>query len=56
MPVPPERAWANGNDQDNRAISTGKLQALPLVHTRPIDVVVCHGPDREHSFRGSFPA
>jgi hypothetical protein len=43
-------SWANGNDQADRAISTGKLQALLLVHTRPIDVVVYHGPDREHWF------
>ena len=32
----------NENDQADRAISTGKLQALPLFHTRPINVVVFH--------------
>lgn len=46
----------NENDQANRAISTGKLHALLHVHTRPINVVVFHGPDREHSFSGWFPA
>ena len=39
-----------------RAIRTGQLRALPRVHTRPIDVVVFHGPDRETSFCGGFPA
>ena len=33
----------NENDQADRTISTGKLQALPLFHTRPINVVVFHG-------------
>jgi hypothetical protein len=27
-----------------RAISTGQLRALPRLHTRPIDVMVYHGP------------
>lgn len=50
--------WAltNENDQADRAISTGKLHALPHVHTRPINVVVYHGSDRENSFSGGFPA
>ena len=30
----------NESNQDNRAISTGKLNALPHLHTRPIDVVI----------------
>ena len=30
------------NDQADRAISTGKLHALPHFHTRPINVVVFH--------------
>ena len=30
-------------DQADRAISTGRLRALPHFHARPIDVVVCHG-------------
>jgi hypothetical protein len=46
----------NENNQANRAISTGKLHALPHFHTRPINVVVFHGSDREHSFSGWFPA
>jgi hypothetical protein len=33
----------NENDQADRTISTGKLHALPHVHTRPINVVVFHG-------------
>ena len=33
----------NENDQADRAISTGKLHALPHFHTRPINVVVFHG-------------
>ena len=33
---------SNENDQANRAISTGKLHALPHFHTRPINVVVYH--------------
>jgi hypothetical protein len=32
------------SDQANRAISTGKLNASPRLHTRPINVVVFHGP------------
>ena len=46
----------NENDQANRAISTGKLHTLLCFHTRPINVVVYNGSDREHSFSGWFPA
>ncbi len=46
----------NGNEEVARAISNGKLHALLHFHTRPIDVVVFHGSDREHSFSGWFPA
>jgi hypothetical protein len=46
----------HASDQADRAISTGKLNASPRLHTQPINVVVFHGPDREHSFRGGFPA
>lgn len=49
-------SMVNENDQANRAISTGKLHALLHFHTRPINVVVFHGSDREHSFSGWFPA
>ena len=31
------------SDQAKRAISTGKLNASPRLHTRPINVVVYHG-------------
>lgn len=40
----------NESDEADRAISTGKLHALLRVHTRPINVVVFHGSDREHWF------
>ena len=46
----------NENDQADRIISTGKLHTLLRFHTRPINVVVFHGPDRDHSFSGGFPA
>ena len=46
----------NGNEEVDRAISNGKLHALLHFHTRPINVVVSHGSDREHSFSGWFPA
>jgi hypothetical protein len=46
----------NENDEANRAISKAKLHALLHVHTPPINVVVFHGPDREYSFSGGFPA
>ena len=48
--APEVRTLINENDQADRAISTGKLQALLLFHTRPINVVVFHGSDREYSF------
>ena len=40
------------NDQAGRAISTGKLNALLRLHTRPIDVVVYHGPRGDLVLRG----
>ena len=46
----------NENDEVDRAISKAKLHALLHVHTPPINVVVFHGPDREYSFSGGFPA
>jgi hypothetical protein len=33
----------NESNQADRAISTGKLNALLRLHTRPINVVVYHG-------------
>lgn len=49
-------SMVNENDQANRAISNGKLHTLLRFHTRPINVVVFHGSDREYSFSGWFPA
>ena len=43
-----------------RAIRTGQLHGLPHFHTRPVNVLVLHGPlgsyPWENSFRGGFPA
>ena len=38
---------SNESVQAYRAISTGKLNALLRLHTRPIDVVVYHGSQGE---------
>ena len=35
------------SNQADRAISTGKLNALPRLHSRPINVVVYHGSQGE---------
>ena len=43
------------NDQANRAISTGKLNALLHLHTRPINVVVFHGSRGRSRFEVGFP-
>ena len=43
------------NDQADRAISTGKLNALPRLHTRPINVVVFHGSQGSSRFEVGFP-
>ena len=43
------------SDQADRAISTGKLNALPRLHTRPINVVVFHGSQGRPGFEVSFP-
>ena len=42
-------------DQANRAIRTSKLNALPRLHTWPIDVVVFHGSQAKPGFEVSFP-
>ncbi len=42
-------------DQADRAISTGKLNALPRLHTRPINVVVFHGSQGSSRFKVGFP-
>ena len=43
------------SDQANRAISTGKLNALPRLHTQPINVVVFHGSQGSSRFEVGFP-
>ena len=43
------------DNQAERAISTGKLNASPRLHTRPIDVVVFHGPSGRSGFEAGFP-
>src|SRR6201981_4139411 len=45
----------NESVQANRAISTGKLNALPRLHTRPINVVVYHGSQGRTRFEVGFP-
>src|SRR6202140_6028494 len=45
----------NESNQANRAISTGKLNALPHLHTRPINVVVYHGSQGRTRFEVGFP-
>ena len=45
----------NENNQVERAISTGKLHALPRFHIRPIDVVVFHGSSGRNRFEAGFP-
>ena len=37
-------AWSKFYGQAERAISTGKLNVLLRLHTRPINVIVFHGP------------
>jgi hypothetical protein len=44
----------NESNQDNRAISTGKLNALLRLHTRPINVVVYHGSQGRTRFEVGF--
>jgi hypothetical protein len=38
-----------------RAIRTGQLRALPRLHIRPINVMVCHGPMGRSGFEVGFP-
>ena len=45
----------NESNQANRTISTGKLHALPHLHTRPINVVVYHGSQGNTRFEVGFP-
>ena len=46
---------SNESVQVNRAISTGKLNASPRLHTRPINVVVFHGSQGNARFEVGFP-
>ena len=41
--------------QADRAIRTGKLNALLRLHTQPINVVVFHGSHARPGFEVSFP-
>ena len=43
------------SNQVDRAISTGKLNALLRLHTRPINVVVFHGSQGSSRFEVGFP-
>ena len=43
------------SDQANRAISTGRLNASPRLHPRPINVVVFHGSLGSSRFKEGFP-
>ncbi len=45
----------NESNQANRVISTGKLNALPRLHTRPINVVVYHDSQGNSRFEVGFP-
>ena len=45
----------DGNDQADRGISTGKLNALLRLHTRPINVVVFHASQGNTRFEVGFP-
>ena len=45
----------NESNQADRTISTGKLHALPHLHTRPINVVVYHGSQGNSRFEVGFP-
>ncbi len=53
-PAPIDHALpVTGSDQACWTISTGQLSALLRVHLRPIDVVVCHGPQGDLVSRGA---
>ena len=51
--LPPKRKMERV--RADRAISTGKLHALPRFHIRPIDVIVYHGSRGIPGFEGGFP-
>ncbi len=52
---PPLADTDHESDQADRAISTGKLNASPRLHTRPINVVVFHGSRGRTRFEVGFP-
>jgi hypothetical protein len=52
---PPVATIEEVGDQANRAIRTGRLNALPRFHPRPINVVVYHGSQARPGFEGGFP-
>src|SRR3979411_1999972 len=54
FPSRKRRGIGKESNQDNRAISTGKLNALPHLHTRPINVVVYHGSQGRTRFAVGF--
>ena len=49
------RTWITRAIKFNRAISTGKLNASPRLHTQPINVVVFHGSQGSTRFEVGFP-
>ncbi len=49
------RTWIMGAIKFDRAISTGKLNASPRLHTQPINVVVFHGSQGSTRFEVGFP-
>ena len=49
------RLMEKDRDQANRAIRTGRLNALLRVHPRPINVVVFHGSQARPGLEGGFP-
>ena len=52
--VPQEQVLKIRAIKFERAISTGKLNALPRLHTRPINVVVYHGSSGRPGFEVGF--
>jgi hypothetical protein len=55
--LPPSafRFQEKDRDQANRAIRTGRLNALLRFHPRPINVVVFHGSQARPGLEGGFP-
>jgi hypothetical protein len=51
----PGTSMGNENDQADRGISTGKLNASPRLHTQPINVVVFHASQGSARFEVGFP-